>query len=141
MGSKYTFSENDHLYFVSFAVVDWIDVFTRKEYKDIIVASLGFCQQNKGMELYAWVIISNHVHLIVGSATNALSAIMRDMKKHTSSKLKEAIESNAKESRKEWMMDLFHKAGKANSNNENFQFWQQDNHPIELITPKFTHKN
>ena len=140
MGSKYTFSDNDHLYFVSFAVVDWVDVFTRKEYKNIIVNSLQFCQQNKGLELYAWVIMTNHIHLIIGSATNELSGIMRDMKKHTSLKLKDAMQSNPKESRKEWMIDLFRKAGKTNSNNDSFQFWQQDNHPIQLITPKFTHQ-
>ncbi|HNP20608.1 MAG TPA: transposase [Panacibacter sp.] len=140
MSSKYTFSENDHLYFVSFAVVNWVDAFTRREYKDIIVNSLKYCQQKKGLELYAWVVMTSHIHLIIGSATNTLSDIMRDMKKHTSSKIKDAIDSNFKESRKEWMMDLFRNAGKANSNNDNFQFWQQDNHPIQLITPKFTHQ-
>ena len=92
------------------------------------------------MELYAWVVMTSHIHLIIGSATNTLSDIMRDMKKHTSSKIKDAVDSNFKESRKEWMMDLFRNAGKANSNNDNFQFWQQDNHPIQLITPKFTHQ-
>jgi len=74
------------------------------------------------------------------SANNSLSDIMRDMKKHTSLKLKDAIESNPKESRKEWIIELFQKSGKANSNNNNFQFWQQDNHPIQLITPKFMHQ-
>jgi hypothetical protein len=29
---------------------------------------------------------------------------------------------------------------KSNSNNDNFQFWQQDNHPVQLTTPKFTHQ-
>ncbi len=90
--------------------------------------------------MYAWVIMTNHIHLIIGSAKNNLSDIMRDMKKHTSLQLKNAIMNNTYESRKEWMMELFYKAGKANSNNENFQFWQQDNHPIELKTPKFTHQ-
>jgi putative transposase len=78
--------------------------------------------------------------LIIGSAKNSLSNIMRDMKKHTSLRMKDAIENNSKENRREWMMDLFCKAGKANSNNNDFQFWQQDNHPIQLITPKFTHQ-
>ncbi len=140
MSSKYQFSNNDHLYFVSFAVVNWIDVFARKEYKNIIIKSIEYCQQSKGLELYAWIIMTNHIHLIIGSATNKLSDIMRDLKKHTSVKLKEAIIDNKNESRREWMMELFIKAGKANSNNDNFQFWQQDNHPIELITPKFTHQ-
>jgi|SRR6266536_2395753 len=140
MSSKYKFSDNDHLYFTSFAVIEWVDVFTRIEYKDIIVKSLNYCQEKKGLELYAWVIMTNHIHLIIGSANNSLSDIMRDMKKHTSLKLKDAIENNPKESRKEWIIELFRKSGKANSNNNNFQFWQQDNHPIQLITPKFMHQ-
>ena len=104
---------------VSFAVVQWIDVFTKVEYKEIIVNSLKYCQEKKGLELYAWVIMTNCVHLIIGSAKNSLSDTMRDMKKHTSLQMKDAIENNSKESRKEWMMDLFSKAGKINSNNNN----------------------
>lgn len=55
------------VYFVSFAVVEWIDVFTRNEYKDILLESLRYCQQGKGMEIYAWCIMSNHVHLLFSS--------------------------------------------------------------------------
>ncbi len=65
MSSKYKFSDNDHLYFTSFAVIEWVDVFTRIEYKDIIVKSLNYCQEKKGLELYAWVIMTNHIHLII----------------------------------------------------------------------------
>jgi len=79
--------------------------------------------------------------MIVGSNKNKLEDIMRDMKRHTSEQLKIAVQSNPQESRKEWMMDLFGKAGKANSNNNNFQFWQQDNHPIQLITPNLYIRN
>src|SRR5207302_2895709 len=67
---------------------------------------------------------------------------------------KDAIHNNP-ESRKEWIacpdssgMERFTKAGKANRNNDNFQFWQQDNHPIVLLNPKiyyqkvdYTHYN
>ena len=140
MSSKYRIHENEALYFVSFAIVDWIDVFTRKAYKDILIKSLKYCQQHKGLELYAWVVMTNHVHLIAGASHNSLSNILRDMKKHTSLQLKNAIQQHPEESRREWMMDLFRKAGKSNSNNNNFQFWQQDNHPIELLTPKFIHQ-
>jgi putative transposase len=50
MGRKYKFHENDLLYFVSFATVQWIDVFTRRLYYDIIVDSLKYCIENKGLE-------------------------------------------------------------------------------------------
>ncbi len=44
------------------------------------------------------------------------------------------IRENPEESRKNWMLWLFKEAGKKNSNNKNYQFWRQDNHPIELST-------
>ena len=64
MSRNYKFHNSEGLYFVSFAVVGWLDVFTRNEYKDLIVESLQFCQQKKGMEIHAWCIMTNHVHLI-----------------------------------------------------------------------------
>ncbi len=64
MSRNYKFNNPIGVYFVSFAVVQWIDVFTRNEYKDILPESLRYCQQEKVMEIYAWCIMSNHVHLI-----------------------------------------------------------------------------
>ena len=80
MSTKYKFKDNDKLYFVSFATVFWIDVFSRKLYRDIFLDSLRFCQHNKGLELYAYCIMSNHVHLIIGSTKTPLASLMRDLK-------------------------------------------------------------
>ena len=65
---------------------------------------------------------------------------MRDMKRHTSEKLKEAIRSNQQESRREWMLWMMERSGRQNSNNSNFQLWRQDNHPIELYDHKLLHQ-
>jgi REP element-mobilizing transposase RayT len=132
MSRKYKFRDNDKLYFVSFATVKWIDVFVRNEYKEIILDSLRYCQREKGLEVYAWCIMTSHIHLIIGSNDKPMEAIMRDLKSFTSRKLREAIQNNPSESRKEWLLWLFEQAGQKNSNNEDWQFWQQDNHPIEL---------
>ncbi len=134
MSRKYKFKDDSKLYFVSFATVYWIDVFSRKVYRDILLDSLAFCQQNKGMELYAYCIMTNHVHLIIGSEKTPLSGLMRDLKKFTSTAILKAIAENPEESRKEWMLWMFERAGKKNSNNTKYQFWQQDNHPIQLMT-------
>ena len=64
-----------------------------------------------------------------------LEAIMRDMKKFTSAKILDAIKKEP-ESRREWMLGLFRFAGSMNGNNANYQFWQQDNHPVECIGHK-----
>jgi putative transposase len=139
MSRKYKFHDQEQLYFVSFATVYWIDALTRNEYKDIIIDSLKYCIEEKDLDLYAWVIMRsaaqpNHVHLIIGTRGEPLQNIMRDLKKFTSKKIVEAIRNNPQESRREWMIWMFERAGKKNSNNEVIQFWQQHNQPIELTT-------
>lgn len=133
MSRNYKFHNPEGLYFVTFTVVRWIDVFTRREYKDILVDSLKYCMENKGLELYAWVIMSNHVHLIISTKGKPIGSILRDVKRHTSKVVTRAISENIQESRRDWMLWFFGREGKSNPNNENYQFWQQDdNHPIEL---------
>lgn len=132
MSRKYKFRDPEAVYFVSFATINWIDVFTRKVYKDIIVESINYCIDNKGLIVYAWVIMSNHVHLIIESAGEPLQNIMRDLKKYTAKEVIKAIEENPRESRKEWMLWFMERAGKKNPNNKKRQFWQQHNQPIVL---------
>jgi putative transposase len=135
MATRYHFGDNEKPHFITFSVINWIDVFTRESYTQILLDSLRFCIEKKGLRLHAWVIMSNHVHLI-GSAKEGfkLADIMRDMKKFTSQRIIAAIIENEQESRKDWLIWMFKRAGARNKNNETYQFWQQDNHPIELST-------
>ena len=136
MSVKYKTGDDQLPHFLTFSVVEWIDALTRNEYKDIIVESLKHCIENKGLLLNAWIIMSNHVHLIGSAKIDfTISDILRDLKKFTSKQIFNAIKASPKESRKEWMVYMFERAGKRNSNNKVFQFWQQDNHPIELSNP------
>jgi REP element-mobilizing transposase RayT len=64
MSRKYKIHDQEDLHFLSYAVVGWVDALSRPIYKDIIVESLAFCQKAKGLQLFAWCIMSNHVHLI-----------------------------------------------------------------------------
>jgi REP element-mobilizing transposase RayT len=132
MSRKYKFHDNDKLYFISFATVYWIDVFVREEYNQIMIESWKHCQKNKGLEIYGWSIMPSHIHMIIGSKKNKLEDIVRDMKRHTSLELRTAIKNNNLESRKEWMIWMMERAGKKNGNNNNWQFWQQHNKPIEI---------
>jgi putative transposase len=132
MSSKYKVGEDAIPHFITFSVVGWVDVFSREQYKELVVESLKYCQQQKGMVLHAWVIMTNHLHLIISSNSNKLQNIVRDLKKYTSKQLIKSIQENNSESRKEWMLNLFSYAGKNNNNNKEYQFWKQDYHPVEL---------
>ncbi|MDQ2180881.1 transposase, partial [Marinifilum sp. D714] len=125
------------VYFVSFAVIEWIDVFTRLEYKEIILDSLRYCQQNKGMEIFAWCIMTNHVHLIFRSVKQQKpEQLLGDFKRFTSNALVTAIKENPRESRKEWLLERFKLAASQSSNVKHYQFWRHDNKPIELWSNK-----
>ncbi|HBX67574.1 MAG TPA: transposase, partial [Balneolaceae bacterium] len=127
-------------YFVTFSVINWIDVFIRPNYQEILLSSFRFCQNKKGLILYAWCIMPSHVHLIIGTKKQPMQNILRDFKSFTSRKLKEEIASYPKESRKEWMTWMMKRAGLKNGNNHNWQFWQQHNHPIELTSGNMIHQ-
>jgi len=135
MSRKYKFRDPEAVYFVSFATINWIDVFTRRVYKDIVVDSINYCIENKGLIVYGWVIMSNHVHLIQESTGEPLQNIMRDLKKHTAKEIIKAIEENPRESRKEWMLWMMERAGQKNANNKKYQLWQQHNQPLVLSNP------
>jgi len=104
LGRKYKFIDQNKLYFVSFAVINWIDLFIRKQYKDIIKSSLAYCQKEKELELYGWCIMTSHIHLIIGTSGNPMQNILRDLKRHTSETLHNAIRQNGTESRREWLL-------------------------------------
>jgi putative transposase len=136
MSRKYKFREANGAYFISFATVYWIDVFTRVDYFDLMIESFDYCRKQKGLELYGYCIMPSHVHLIFRSSLGDPSGLIRDLKGFTSKKMLKAIEENSQESRKEWLLWMFEKAGKKNSNVQFKQFWQQNNQPIEIWSLK-----
>ena len=132
--TSYKIGDQNGLYYLTFSTVEWIDVFTRKRYKDIVVDSLQYCQQEKGLELYSWVLMSNHIHLIARAKESyKLSDILRDFKKHTSKQIIKAIQEEG-ESRRDWLLSEMLKAGSKNNKNSKYQLWRNDNHPIELYS-------
>ncbi len=133
MSEKYKIRDQDQIYFVTFSVVQWIDFFTRPVYKDLILENLRFCQENKGLMIYSWCIMSNHIHMIVGrNSENKIQDIIRDFKKFTSVKMIKAIEQNHQESRKEWLLWMFRKLAEKSNKHQKYCFWQNEYHPIEL---------
>jgi len=98
MSRNYKFHNAEGTYFISFAVVGWIDVFARNEYKDIIIDSLRYCQKEKGMEIFAWSIMTNHIHLIFRSVNEQKAELLiGDFKRFTGKAIVQAIIDNPKE--------------------------------------------
>jgi len=95
MSRNYKFHNPTSTYFVSFSVVQWLDVFTRNEYKNILLESLSFCQKHKSMEIYAWCVMTNHVHLVFRSTEEQPpELLLGDFKRFTSNSVVQAINTD-----------------------------------------------
>jgi REP element-mobilizing transposase RayT len=138
MGGGYKIYDQFLPHFLTFTVVEWIDVFTRKLYCELLLNNFRYCQEAKGLLIHSWCLMTNHLHLVASSRDGNLSDIIRDFKKFSSRQLIEEISKNPRESRKRWMLPVFMKHGNNNSRNKTYQFWIQDNCPMELLLPRFT---
>ncbi len=132
MSEAYKIRDPELLHFTTSTVVNWIDLFTRRSYCDIIMESLEYCQNNRGLEIYAYCLMSNHLHMIVRAKNGDLPAILRDFKKYTSKSIIKFIKET--HPKRKWMLEHFEKAGKKLKRIKGYKFWQDGNHPIELAT-------
>ena len=139
-GGGYRITDQYGTYFMTFTVVGWVDLFTRRQCCQILLDSFNYCKENKGLILYAYVIMGSHLHLLASAAydSKGISAIVRDYKTFTSKKIIEWFTDNRKESRRAWLDIIFKYYGKYNSNNNVYQVWQQHNKPMLCLTPEFT---
>lgn len=134
MSEKYKFHNEDGIYFITPTIVNWIDLFTRQAYSELVLDSLRYSQKEKGLIIHAWCIMPSHLHLIISKSGNEqLSSIVRDFKKFTSKAIIKEIE-NIAESRREWLLRDFKAAGMPIKRITNYKVWQDGNHPVELDT-------
>ena len=136
MSRKYKFHNESAVYFISFAAVYWLDIFTRQVYFNVLEESIEYCRKEKGMEVFAYCFMPSHVHLIFRSSNEDPSGLIIDFKGFTARKLIKTIEENPQESRKEWLLWMMKRAGKKKSNVSKNQLWKQHNKPIELWSEK-----
>ncbi len=135
-GDRYKISDPNGVYFLTLTVVEWVDVFTRKEYRHIVVDAIRHCQKEKEFVIYGWCLMSNHLHLIAQAKGEfTLSEILRDFKKFTAKKIIKSI-TEINESRKDWLIYRFKYAGKYLKRIKQYKFWQDSNHAILLDNTK-----
>lgn len=132
MSTKYKATTTEDAYFITITVVGWVDIFTRVNQKYFLINALQHCQQNKGLEIYAYCIMSSHIHLLCKGINGIiLSDIMRDFKKFTSKKIIQTI-IDEPESRREWMLDYFQKSCEHLKREQQHKVWQ-DGYHAEIV--------
>ena len=137
MSHAFQIHKQDAAYFLTLTAVEWADAFMRREHKQILCDSLNYCVDVKGLEIFAYVIMSSHMHMIARAKEGNLSDVIRDFKKYTSAMLLKDFRTLT-ESRSSWMLDLFKSGGKKQKKKSSMQVWQYNNHAMEVYSPKFT---
>jgi REP element-mobilizing transposase RayT len=123
----------NQIHFLTFTTVEWIDIFTKPEYFDLIINTFKYCQKNQGLLLYGFVIMVNHVHCLISSKENhSLEDIVASFKKFTTSQTKKLLE---KDNRK--YISALIKRSYSKKKNTFFQIWQRENHPEIIESEKF----
>jgi putative transposase len=127
MRSRYKITAEDGLYFITSTTVEWIPIFTSKQYFEIMIQSLTYCQEHKGLQLFGYVILDNHFHLVVAGPN--LSRTITDLKKFTARKTIDQLKCDSKE----WLLNQLAYYKKRYKTKSDFQLWQEGYHP-QLIS-------
>lgn len=123
-------------HYLTFTIEGWIDLLSRKVYKDLLLESFAYCRKNKNLDIHAFVFMTNHIHTIWTAKDNNLSDVIRDFKTYTSKAFIKVISETA-ESRREWLLHMFKFYGRGSATNKNYKIWTNDNHPVEIVSPDF----
>ncbi len=133
MSSPRILKENEkETHFLTFRVIEWINVFTEPVYFDKIINILEFCQKNKGLLLHAYVIMTNHMHVIVTAKEGNLSSVVRDFKSYTTRELKNSLKND----NRKYIIRLIKKSF-SKRKGQNFQIWHSGNWPVLIESEEF----
>jgi putative transposase len=133
MSTNFRAGDEAYPHFLTLILVEWVDLFSRQRYKDIMLESLRFYAQKQSLSLHAYVIMTNHVHLIASASPGQkLMEAIRTLKRYTAKTLYETLQEDTYESRRNWLNWIFTAQGKKSSSNERYKVWIHENHPIEL---------
>lgn len=138
MSTRYKILEQQGLNFMTCTIKGWVDLFARQAYRDIVLDSWRYCRQHKGFRLHGYTFMPNHIHLIASCrAPHRLSEVMRDWKHFTATAFLEYLNDASKpESRREWLLYMFHYHAYGKRHKQSYQIWEHDNHPVALYSPE-----
>lgn len=130
MSEKYKVIDTGYSYFITITLVEWQKLFHIPLYAEIIIDSIRYCQKNKGLELFGYVIMPSHIHLIARAELRPLGEVIRDFKKFTATRI---VERLSKDLEHQPMLAVFADAANRIKRNKNYKVWQDGFHP-EVIT-------
>lgn len=140
MSDRYKISDKNAAYFITMTVVDWLDVFSVKKQKQLIVDSLKYGQRNMGLEIYCWCLMPSHLHIICrATGEMGMSAFLRDFKKFTSKAIVKNV-MDEPEDRRELFLSRFKAACSHLKRGQKYKVWQDSNHAMIIFSNKFLYQ-
>jgi REP element-mobilizing transposase RayT len=137
MSDKYKIFDGDEVYFVTFTIFEWIKVLSEDSYKYLVIDTIKYCQVNKGLIVYGYCIMPNHVHMIVQAVGKfTISEILRDLKKFTARSIVNQLEHDKPEGYME-VLKRFTEAAKPLKRITNYKVWQDGNMAKLVYSNKF----
>ena len=137
MSDKYKIFDGDEVYFVTFTIVEWIKVLADDSCKYLIIDAIKYYQANKGLIVYGYCIMPNHVHMIIQAVGEfTISEILRDLKKFTARAIVNKLEQGKSEVHME-VLKQFSEAGKLLKRITNFKVWQDGTMAKLVYSNKF----
>lgn len=138
MSKKRKILDQQGLNYLTITTVGWVDIFTREVYRTILIDSLKYCINNKGLLVHSYVIMSNHLHLLASTQSPfELSSVLRDFKAHTAKMILLYLQNeNHPESRRKWLLHVLKYHAFGRKNQQTYQVWQSGNHPVLLYSKK-----
>ena len=92
------FVDQFNCFFVTTTFNDWMPLFINDNYYLLVIDSLKFCLNKYKAEIIAYVLMPNHIHLVLFYTDKIdLSGFMRDFKKYTSSKIRQQLFKEGRE--------------------------------------------
>ena len=121
----------DHCYFSTYQTVDWVDVFIRPVYKQVVVHTLNHFIKSKGLVVYSWCLMSHHLHLLAESHDCPMAELEKEFKLFTTRQILEAIDTEP-EIRRDWMLKRFESLRNRLGLKKKYYLWQNSSNPLHV---------
>ncbi len=122
-----------YVYYITTVIYKRLPIFKRPSFIIPLYDSLLFYRYKQNYKIYGYVIMPDHIHLLIhphGKAT--VADIMRDYKEFTSKRI---IRQAEVENNMEWVT-AFQKAGQETGRSDN-KVWQDSYWDVEIFSTKF----
>ena len=140
--TRYKIYETEYPYFITSTVNSWLPIFTRQEAADIVLDSWRYLQRERELKLFAYVILENHLHMIVSAPE--LSSVIQSFKSFTARQLIDLL----KERQATTLLRQLRATKLNHKTQSEYQVWQEGGKPKQIQNDEmmwqkieYTHNN